>query len=815
VLFVFVIGWVVTWVRLAAARLPGDVVSAAFDGRQLLGIGLKTVFFMALVFAGASLVAYLAAGRNWAANSPDWHRIVRAEGVGAAHEQLSAPDRHQAWERGRERELARGQARREDRRREAAAALHLKRLADLAGRRHDRAQQIVDAAEPAAPAKTAEAQAEQPAEAPLGDRVVRIVAGFNVLLIAIVFGLAAGRLADVIPGASWITLVVAVLVALAIWGALTHFGPLFWRPWMHVVAWILVAAAVVLVAAPLGLLLAGSVAVATFGRRMARWSAPHSPSELLRSPLPWVLLGFYTLVAAAYYATPPVAFPRAVVSTSDGERIGGYIGRSSAGVYLATCTPLADATSTGERAELIPAASIRRVALGGPAAQLDSGERPSLAALGLSALGVDAHVGTLVRAELRARRATCAGAPPRTLTAAAEDPALGAGTIVDAGPPSATAHDGEPPVGATSPPSVAALARLYEPTIELSVADRFWPVSVGAVLADRGRDGQRTCLVRPPNRGCATLTRLSELSAKGASKRDFLRFPAARESNPSGQFRAFLAGQYVFPGSDHRWLADPGLLYPWYTAQVYFFYAGALTSPETWPRNARNSDVEPGLLGLEYWFFYPYNYYPTVINSALMEEAPVAGDESNTDLHQGDWEHITVLLDPRTYTPRWLYMARHADEGTFLPWDSPTLAFDGTHPIVQGALGGHPTYDNHCGARPRGRVWYLSADWVVCGSGRYAFRGATTPLVDLARTNWGCWPGRFGEATKWPANVNVVEESDNVVDKGLELVYAPGPRSPLWQAENEKLLHGKDICAGDPRRPEDEALSRLSAAGIH
>jgi hypothetical protein len=155
------------------------------------------------------------------------------------------------------------------------------------------------------------------------------------------------------------------------------------------------------------------------------------------------------------------------------------------------------------------------------------------------------------------------------------------------------------------------------------------------------------------------------------------------------------------------------------------------------PKNARDPNVEPGLIGLEYWFFYPYNYYPTIISSSLMEEAPIAGEHLNTDLHQGDWEHVTVLLEPGTFAPRWLYMARHADEGSFLPWDSPTLSFDGTHPIAQAAYGGHPTYDNRCGARPRGKVRYLSSDWVICGGGRYAFRASSTPLVDLAHTEWG------------------------------------------------------------------------------
>jgi hypothetical protein len=227
--------------------------------------------------------------------------------------------------------------------------------------------------------------------------------------------------------------------------------------------------------------------------------------------------------------------------------------------------------------------------------------------------------------------------------------------------------------------------------------------------------------------------------------------------------------------------------------------------------------VASGLLGLEYWFFYPFNYYPTAVGSELMQDAPLAGDVTNTDLHQGDWEHVTVLLDPKTLRPQWLYMARHADEGEFYPWTSPSLAFDEGHPIVQAAFGGHPSYDNHCGARPRARVDNLSSDWVVCGSGRFAFRASSTPLVDLAQTTWACWKGHFGEA-KPGLEVNALHEADDVVTSAREFVYVAGPISPLWQAENGNLGRGTGPCAraGGPAATELAAASgavRTTAAG--
>jgi hypothetical protein len=166
-------------------------------------------------------------------------------------------------------------------------------------------------------------------------------------------------------------------------------------------------------------------------------------------------------------------------------------------------------------------------------------------------------------------------------------------------------------------------------------------------------------------------------------------------------------------------------------------------------------------------------------------------------------------------TPRWLYMARHSDEGEYFPWNSPLLSFDEGHPVVQAAFGGHPTYDVHCGARHRfahglnGDV----SDWVVCGSGRFAFRAATTPLVDIAKTPWACWQGHFGVAT--PSEVAGAKHPENSVQRALNSYYeVAGPRSPLWQAENGHLQAdgspAKDtgVCAnnGNPSAQELKAV---------
>jgi hypothetical protein len=436
------------------------------------------------------------------------------------------------------------------------------------------------------------------------------------------------------------------------------------------------------------------------------------------------------------------------------------------------------------RLQFVPATRINRVRIGGASDYIDSAERPSIARLALRALGLGASPPTLFSVALHARQPTCASAGRATPSIGVNDPALGAGVI--AGPPITVPHanDGEVPIqdDGHTPQAIAALARKYQPTLLVSAADRNWPVSVNAVLAERGPEGQPVCLVRAS--GAKTCPAgAANLVPSGSTSSDYLQLPVALGSDrsPAGQFRAFLQGQFQSSGSLHEWLADPGRLNPWYSAQMYFFDAGPVSSTQ-WPRKTFVPSVPSGLIGFEYWFYYPFNYYPAVVDSGLMNEAPIAGDQVNIDLHQGDWEHVDVLLNPANDKPVWLYMARHSFEGEFIPWTSPSLQFEDTHPIIQASFGGHPGHLPGCGPAPRTAAHNVSSDWLSCGSGRFAFRAATTPVVNIEQTTWACWRGYFGEATK--LEVNNSKQPESVIDKARHELYTAGPRSPLVQAEN-------------------------------
>ena len=269
---------------------------------------------------------------------------------------------------------------------------------------------------------------------------------------------------------------------------------------------------------------------------------------------------------------------------------------------------------------------------------------------------------------------------------------------------------------------------------------------------------------------------LSDLTPSG-SESDYLDYPAKLAGDPTQQFLSYTRGLGIDDDDASTWLTDPAKLNPWATSAIYFYYAGKVSGDQ------RYGPLADGLLGLQYWFFYPYNYYPTVIQRQLMLTSPLGAIQASTDLHEGDWEHVTVLLDPATKRPKYLYLARHDVEGVLMSWSNTGLRFDGEHPIVQAALGGHPTYTNACGDKPRRLLRNQSSDWVVCGAGRYAFPATTTPLIDLARASWACWPGHFGEATAEQRRLAALPESDPRRWKSKVLKVA-GPRSPLAQAEN-------------------------------
>jgi hypothetical protein len=110
-------------------------------------------------------------------------------------------------------------------------------------------------------------------------------------------------------------------------------------------------------------------------------------------------------------------------------------------------------------------------------------------------------------------------------------------------------------------------------------------------------------------------------------------------------------------------------------------HKGAPKSDWTVYVHVRKSKRISGGFDIQYWFFYPYNDFVAKAN------------------HEGDWEHITVTLNPdQTFESAWY--AQHESGKRYFTKDDmrrlqsdPWCRFvDGTHPVVYSADGSHASY---------------------------------------------------------------------------------------------------------------------------
>jgi hypothetical protein len=308
----------------------------------------------------------------------------------------------------------------------------------------------------------------------------------------------------------------------------------------------------------------------------------------------------------------------------------------------------------------------------------------------------------------------------------------------------------------------AALAKRYEPILNVAKVDRFWPLSVPTVL-DLELGQRFTALAS--RKGRSDHAQLSDLRPDGGPEQ-YLDYPAALD-HVEDEFCS-LGHALRIPAVDlARWRYEPDLLDPAASAQFYFF------------------DRRVGRRGrdLQYWFFYPLNYLPQLTNDFTFLGDPISSIVASADFHEGDFEHVTVQLRPKggELVPKTVEMARHKGEDRPIPWNSPDLQLVGDHPVVYAGFGGHASYEK-CGPHVRRALGFIFlVDWTLCGEGQNFVFGVETPLVDLRGVSWPCWPGHFGELPPHPI---------------FELLVA-GPRSPYFQqGEKGRRLHRllRELC---------------------
>ena len=144
-------------------------------------------------------------------------------------------------------------------------------------------------------------------------------------------------------------------------------------------------------------------------------------------------------------------------------------------------------------------------------------------------------------------------------------------------------------------------------------------------------------------------------------------------------------------------------------------------------------------IALQYWFFYPYNPY-----SPAVPQTP-----DFWQVHEGDWELVTVLLDA-TDRPLVAGYSRHC-AGARRVWAK--VPKRGLHPVVYVALGSHANYFAPGSWPQNRRCWPREALSVLDAYKRpvldFTAAGLTVSpsVVRLTATSpsWMRFPGTWGE----------------------------------------------------------------------
>jgi hypothetical protein len=315
-----------------------------------------------------------------------------------------------------------------------------------------------------------------------------------------------------------------------------------------------------------------------------------------------------------------------------------------------------------------------------------------------------------------------------------------------------------PPVA--DPTRAETLAGKYEPDLMLERSDGFWPVSL--LTIDHLRAGERgICLAAERGAPCNPIaTAKLEWNAEPGSA--FIDYPADNNDRDAQHDVFVRALGHSAPGT---------------RARMYYYVTGR--DPE-----------RP--VSLQYWFYYPFNYLPVHLPGPFSGTTLV-----NSDLHEGDFEGMAILLSAHAHQPVYVWMPRHADEGERFVWNQGILERHGTHPVGYVARGSHATYES-CGRKFRtafaaGQVLDIPDDNASCTVRDTYELGSGVPAIDLARTWWACWPGHLGNAPGFGSDGGIFNQVRGQFD-------ADGPRSPLFQQKFD--LNGPQPCANVPAPSE-------------
>ncbi len=282
----------------------------------------------------------------------------------------------------------------------------------------------------------------------------------------------------------------------------------------------------------------------------------------------------------------------------------------------------------------------------------------------------------------------------------------------------ATAAAGAAAGTAAAPPGDAALLRRHLPVLVLHPAERFQPVAVDAFLAASDR------LVRRPD---GTWTPAAP--GEAPTRLDVRDCDAALGPTAVDCYVPLAGGPPTVYGAVHR---------------------------------------RPGRIVVQYWFFEPFNLWSPVVPPAA----------NAWQAHEGDWEHVAVVLDGSGRAIQAGY-AQHCG-GVRVPWQKAPKQRGTARPIVYVGLGSHASYtrpgvhptDPRCWRDPKVIVPIFTALGYRLIDHAGGGRRITGPrLVRLSATSpeWAAFAGTWGED-------QVVRLGDTTLRDGA------GPTGPTQKA---------------------------------
>jgi hypothetical protein len=291
-LYVCLVGLLANALRLSVAGLPiGHGLFVISVWRSIVrGLILAAVGLLALLVSCAA--GYVAATRRWDFHGPDWaHIVVDWGGVWKAYRRLNADteegQRHRDHRIARaERSYSRRRAKRQARFAKWARVARLDRVADRRESAQHHHERVADERNDYLVREAAGSE-DDPVPVPMsasGKRLLRILAGFNLVLLAGVIGVGVGQFVAEYQSAWWAVVPASVVAFVVVLWILTTVGPLNAHPGVHVLAWVVVAVLALLSSPPVGLLVLTGVMISTWGRRVVRAGA-NQPARWLASPI--------------------------------------------------------------------------------------------------------------------------------------------------------------------------------------------------------------------------------------------------------------------------------------------------------------------------------------------------------------------------------------------------------------------------------------------------------------------------------------------------------------------------------------------------